>query len=120
MQPAQELVNSSLDSGVESDTQLRLVLTALPHFVAVLIASTYGHPYYAAIMSAAITANMVGLRSGRLHTGLTVAWILADTCLWPKSLLLNVVVWTLYGIMPLRSRWNLVSAGKAILVAACV
>jgi hypothetical protein len=131
---AQSLVNShpkqpnQPQHNQEPETRLRLVLTTLPHFVAALIASTYGHPYYATIIAATTLASAlwhaVGApRSGILFWadhGLTALWTAADTWLWPKSLLLNGIVLALHGIMPLHSRWHLVSAGKAILVAACV
>jgi hypothetical protein len=112
----------------EPETRLRLVLTTLPHFVAALIASTYRHSYYATIIAATTLASAVwhavgAPRSGTLFWadhGLTAIWTAADTWLWPKSLLLNGIVFVLHGIMPQRTRWHLVSAGKAILVAACV
>jgi hypothetical protein len=131
---SQSLVNShpnqqqQLQHNQEPETRLRLVLTTLPHFVAALIASTYGHPYYATIIVATTLTSAlwhaVGApRSGTLFWadhGLTAIWTVADTWLCPKSLILNGIVFALHQIMPLNSRWHLVSAGKAILVAACV
>lgn len=113
---------------LEPESRLLLVLTTLPHFVAALIASSHGHPYYAAIIGATTVASAVRQATGAqpkgwlyvADYGLTALWTAADTWLWPTSLVLNSIVCVLHEVMPKRTQWHLVSAGKAILVAACV
>jgi hypothetical protein len=106
------------------DTRAWLILTTLPHLIAAFIAQTHGHPYYAGIITASTLASVAWHADespAKEWTDLLLAgaWGLADTFLCPRSIVPNLIVAFLRPIMT-RERWHLISAAKAIAVAAVV
>jgi hypothetical protein len=112
----------------EPEPTAQLVLTTLPHFVAAWIAALYGHPYYAMIVASSTILSVLWHASGSESKGMlymadytaAVIWAAADFWMWPESIGLNGAVFVLHWTMPSHSQWHLVSAGKAILIAACL
>ncbi len=111
-----------------NESRTRLVLTTLPHFVAVWIAAAFGHPYYAIIGATSTTLSILWHSTGSISKGTlytanntaTVVWGIADLWFWQASLAMNAGILVLYWLMPSRANWQFVSAAKAVLIAACL
>lgn len=110
------------------DTRAWLILTTLPHLIAAFIAKTHGHPYYAGIITASTLASVAWHADetpAKEWTDLILAgiWGLTDTVLYPRSIIPNLAVAFLRPIMTragAHGRWHLISAAKAVWVAAVV
>lgn len=126
-----------------ADTRLNKVLTTLPHLLAAWMTAA-SHPWYSALVIASTASSALWHFNDDamdslylIDHGLAGLWGLVDFWMWPPSIIFNGLILATYpGIVPqytnpmypewdsyepmTHTTWHLLSAMKAVLVAAAV